>query len=137
MTPELAEALRKISDLPDDDGAWFVAVSTARAALAAHDAAPRDFDFGKSFAATVASFDSLPAASQLDYYRAKAKADAAALTAATERAERLLSALTFYAHDPYWGSPTSASFVSAISQDGGKIARRAIASDTTTQENLK
>lgn len=47
-------------------------------AMPAYYAAPRDFDFGKSFAATVASFDSLPASSQLDYYRAKAKADDAA-----------------------------------------------------------
>lgn len=49
---------------------------------------------------------------------------------AEARAERLRGALWFYAHESHWGGPASSTFISAISQDGGKIARSALSDDT-------
>jgi hypothetical protein len=47
-----------------------------------------DFDFTEAMRQTVAGFDQLPVSAQIDYYRAKAKADADLYTAALARAEK-------------------------------------------------
>ena len=76
--------------------ALFEAQAAILARAAEVSAKPALSDFGKSFAATVEAFDSLPAASQIDHYRTKAKADAARIAALEARVKELNVGLRFY-----------------------------------------